>query len=185
MPRYRVPSPQEIDTQLATHRTYVSMLKTRFTLPHLIGLYRFFGGDMAMPIVLGEIVMRNLQTVFQMRLDLPYEVLDKEAERKLIERTFTSEHLRPANALSISIATGIPRETVRRKVDKLIAMGWVHRDGHSHLFITRKVADDMGDFDRDETTRFALAAAAVVKLVNDQDEESVDRLPRVASVGSV
>ena len=169
MPERRVPDRKDIETQLAQRHAYVSMLKTRFTLPHLIGLYKFFGGDMAMPIVLGEIAMRNLQAVFQMRPDEPYEVLDNGIARKLVQRTYTSEHLRPANALSISIATGIPRETVRRKVDKLIAMGWVQRDGHSLLFITRKVADDMGDFDREETTRFALAAGAVMKLVEDRD----------------
>jgi hypothetical protein len=169
MPEGRVPGRKDIEAQLAQRHAYVSMLKTRFTLPHLIGLYRFFGGDMAMPIVLGEIAMRNLQAVFQMRPDEPYEVLDKGVARKLVERTYTSEHLRPANALSISLATGIPRETVRRRVDKLIAMGWVQRDGHSHLFITRKLGDDMGGFDREETTRFALAAGAVMKLVEDHD----------------
>jgi hypothetical protein len=171
MPETRVPGRKDIEAQLAQRHAYVSMLKTRFTLPHLIGLYRFFGGDMAMPIVLGEIAMRNFQAVFQMRHDEPYDVLDSKVERKLVERTYTSEHLRPANALSISIATGIPRETVRRRVDKLIAMGWVQRDGHSHLFITRKLADDMGDFDREETTRFALAAGAVMKLVEEHDAQ--------------
>jgi hypothetical protein len=50
-------------------------------------------------------------------------------------------------------------------------MGWVQRDGHSHLFITRKLADDMGDFDREETTRFALAAGAVMKLVEEHDAQ--------------
>jgi hypothetical protein len=171
MPEGRIPGRKDIEAQLAQRHAYVSMLKTRFTLPHLIGLYRFFGGDMAMPIVLGEIAMRNLQAVFQMRPDEPYEVLDNGVARKLVERTYTSEHLRPANALSISMATGIPRETVRRRVDKLIAMGWVQRDGHSHLFITRKLGDDMGDFDREETTRFALAAGAVMKLVEEHEAE--------------
>lgn len=169
MPDPRVPGRKDIEAQLTQRHAYVSMLKTRFTLPHLIGLYKFFGGDMAMPIVLGEIAMCNFRAVFQMRPDEPYAVLNDGLERKLVERTYTSEHLRPANALSISMATGIPRETVRRKVDKLIAMGWVQRDGHSHLFITRKVAEEMGDFDREETTRFAMAAGAVVKLVEDHD----------------
>lgn len=147
---------------------YMSMLKTRFTLPHLIALYRQFEGDMALPIVLGEIAVRNLQAVYQMRPQEPYHVLDLGAERTIVERRYTEEHLRPANTLSIATATGMPRETVRRKVEKLVELGWVHRDARGHLFLTPKVGDDLRQFDREETVRFALAAAAVVNLLDDE-----------------
>lgn len=144
---------------------FMSMLRTRFTLPHLIELYRRFDGDLALPIVLGEIAVRNLQGVFQMRLDAPYEVLNLSAERVFKERRYTEEHFRPANALSIAAATGIPRETVRRKVEKLIARGWITRNAQGHLFMAQQVKEDLGEFDREEMIRFIMAAYAVVHLI--------------------
>ena len=45
------------------------------------------------------------------------------------------EVLRPCNALSIAEATGIPRETVRRKVLTLIDRGMVYRAANGHLFV--------------------------------------------------
>ena len=46
--------------------------------------------------------------------------------------------LRPCNAFSISSSTGIPRETVRRKVSHLIQQGWIDRDARGGLTITPK-----------------------------------------------
>lgn len=170
MPNSQLPDRKHIEDQHAQRFAYISMLRTRFTLPHLIGLYRHFDGDLALPIVLGEIAIRNLQSVFQLRPEEPYDVLNLETERAIIERRYTSEHLRPANALSIAMATGIPRETVRRKVEKLIGRGWVRRDEHDHLFITAQVKLDLGDFDREEAVRFSLAANAVLKVLEGESD---------------
>lgn len=172
MPGTKVPTRKDIEAVHARRFGYTSMLKTRFTLPHLVGLYRYFGGDLTLPIVLGEIAIRNLQAVYQMRADEPYDVLDMATEQRIIERKYTTEHLRPANALSIAHATGIPRETVRRKVEKLIEKGWVQRDERGHLFITTKVREDLGEFDREETVRFSLAAGAVLKVMEGEFDES-------------
>ncbi len=174
MGKSQLPDRKAIEDVHARRFAYTSMLKTRFTLPHLVGLYRFFGGDMALPIVLGEIAIRNLQAVFQLRPEEPYDVLDLETERAIIERRYTTEHLRPANALSIAMATGIPRETVRRKVEKLIDKGWVRRDEHGHLFVTAQVRLDLGEFDREETVRFSLAANAVLKVIEGEIDAPKD-----------
>jgi DNA-binding FadR family transcriptional regulator len=42
----------------------------------------------------------------------------------------------PANAHSISLSTGIPRETVRRKLAALVAQGWLEDNGRSEYFVT-------------------------------------------------
>jgi DNA-binding IclR family transcriptional regulator len=47
------------------------------------------------------------------------------------------------NALSIAEYTGIPRETVRRKVNELIQKGWVTRDDNGDLVPTPKAAQDL------------------------------------------
>lgn len=168
MTNRRHPSREEIEALHARRFGYMSMLKTRFTLPHLIGLYQSFGGDLALPIVLGEIAVRNLQAVYQMRAEEPYGVLDPRTDHVIRQQRYTSAHLRPANVHSVAQATGIPRETVRRKIEKLIAHGWIERDARGHLFLTSRVKQDLGAFDRDETVRFVLAAASVFKALDEE-----------------
>jgi DNA-binding GntR family transcriptional regulator len=51
------------------------------------------------------------------------------------------KHLEPTNAFSISQATGIPRETVRRKIDKLEKKGWVVKNDRGEVCISEKVSD--------------------------------------------
>lgn len=70
-------------------------------------LYKTFNGDLVMALVLGELG----QYVAGPLHDSP--------------STKRSSKIRSINAYSISIASGIPRETVRRKLDKLLERGWV------------------------------------------------------------
>lgn len=170
MPLKRIPEREWLEQTHRERLCYMSMLCTRFTLPHLVGLYKLFDGDLGLPIVLGEIAMRNLQGVFQLRLDAPYEVLNLSTERLIRERRYTDEHFRPANALSIAMATGIPRETVRRKVEKLLARGWITRNAQGHLFLVPKCAQELAEFDREEMIRFMMAACAVLQLMESPGE---------------
>ena len=45
---------------------------------------------------------------------------------------------------SIAAATGLPRETVRRKIVRLVELGWIHRRGNGHLFITDDALEQFG-----------------------------------------
>lgn len=69
--------------------------------------YQAFDGDLTMALVLGEIGQYSAAPVHE-------PPLHKEPGR-----------FRSCNAYSISTASGIPRETVRRKLDKLLALGWI------------------------------------------------------------
>ena len=113
------------------HARASTIVMASFHLRHLSRLHREFDGDLIMPIILGEIGHYNVMWFFSSDgyarnpEDIPTDLT-------------SSPLLRPCNALSISEATGIPRETVRRKVEKLIAMGWLRRNSRGHLFITEK-----------------------------------------------
>ncbi len=48
-----------------------------------------------------------------------------------------------SNILSIASYSGIPRETVRRKVNALIDRGWIDREENGDLRPTRKAATDL------------------------------------------
>lgn len=123
------------DPQFSEHYYQLSFVLSRFIVPTMRETYREFGGDMLLTLVLGEIATRNLGQFFDSggAHDLPESVLnDPNHQRRL---------LRPCNALSISNATGIPRETVRRRVKSLLELGWVDQDDHGHLFVTQKAAE--------------------------------------------
>lgn len=55
----------------------------------------------------------------------------------------TTEQVRLTNTMSISMASGIPRETVRRKLDVLQKRGWVTRDEAGNWTPTARAAEDL------------------------------------------
>jgi DNA-binding GntR family transcriptional regulator len=48
------------------------------------------------------------------------------------------ELMRGCNAFSLSQATGVPRETVRRKIKQLVKLGWIEQHNRHGLFITTR-----------------------------------------------
>jgi hypothetical protein len=86
-------------------------------------------------MVLGEIANHNVSGFFSKRGSC-IDVL-----KQLETYTERMKHLTPTNAFSVSEATGIPRETVRRKIDKLQEKGWVVKGKKGELFISETVSD--------------------------------------------
>ncbi len=113
------------------HGRAIAIIMASYHLRHFNRLYREFEGDLVLPIILGEIGHYNVMRFFSSE---GYVRNPEEIPANLESYPL----LRPCNAFSISEATGIPRETVRRKVEKLIALGWIRRDSRGHLFITAK-----------------------------------------------
>lgn len=50
---------------------------------------------------------------------------------------------RLTNTGSIAAATGIPRESVRRKVDELVSAGWVARGANGRLIVDAQASSDL------------------------------------------
>ncbi len=127
--RHPVETPSKIQaSQMERHAYQISHLISGFTVSMMRNLYRQFDGDMVQIIVLGEISLRNVDQFFRKGgRDVPEKLLDDDQKR--------GQLLRPCNVLSIAEATGIPRETVRRKVEQLIDKGWLYRDARKHLIV--------------------------------------------------
>ena len=100
----------------------------------LIECRRHFDGDLDLFLVLAIIGDRSFAAAKAPR-DLTYDAL-LDVDRTPIE----PEAL---NVVSISLFSGIPRETVRRKVNDLMAKGWVERDDQGFVRATRKAATDL------------------------------------------
>ncbi len=106
-----------------------------------------FDGDIDCALILGEIAHHNRQTQFAR----------SHAERAKADRG-QDPPLSPANIRGISRATGIPRETVRRKVQRLAQQGWLRVGPEWHLFAT---PPEFPEFERETLIRFLEVSAAV------------------------
>ena len=74
-------------------------------------------------------------------------------------------HLRPCNALSVSAATGIPRETVRRKVRWLEQKGWLSIGERGRLSVVNGISKDFQDFDIETTERLLECLQAITRVL--------------------
>jgi hypothetical protein len=127
------------DTDLyELHKTEIALVMGHFFLRYLNLLYREFEGDLVLPIVLGEIAHHNVFRYYSskgssIRVLAELEQLNNHSERL--------QQLESTNAYSISVATGIPRETVRRKIAKLENKGWLIKTDRGEVFLSDKVRD--------------------------------------------
>ena len=109
-------------------------------------LFEEFERDILLPILLGEIALHNIGVLEQCftceRFDSADDCVMNEVGDADLDRDFCP--LRPCNAYSISVATGLPRETVRRKIGRLVELGWIRRRRNGHLYLTRRALTHFG-----------------------------------------
>lgn len=103
-----------------------------YHLDHTKRLYSEFNGDLLLPLLLGEISHYNLR-----HIDLMDGNFSRGGE-KFRQQIDTN---RFCNTSSISHSLNLPRETVRRKVAKLVAMGYLERVGSRGLRVTPAVSE--------------------------------------------
>ena len=73
--------------------------------------------------------------------------------------------MRGCNAFSLSQATGVPRETARRKIKQLLELGWIEQHNRKGLFITTRWMDRLAsDEVADLLVELANTAGRVAKL---------------------
>lgn len=145
------------------HPGEVSILMGNFFLRYLGRIYREFEGDLAMVIVLGEIGHHNVSHCYSgqgaaCRID-----------RQRISEPGVWRELHPCNAFSLSAATGIPRETVRRKIDALVSRGWLERNSKGEVFMTQEMVRHFhSDFDLQNLGEFLELAERLQKVLHSK-----------------
>jgi hypothetical protein len=145
------------------HQQYVAYLLSEFTVPHLVRLVRRYDGDVLLAIVLGEIAQHNVRRFFEspeVQADPALQLDVNEAQQEV--------PLGACNALSISRSTGIPRETVRRRVEELVRRGWVRRDGRGHLRVADGLSQHFEQFDREHVEHFLRTAQRLAAVVTPE-----------------
>ncbi len=86
-------------------------------------------GDLVMSMIASEIWLHNIGHRLGMSLPLPDATT-------LSSEEYRRSTLSKCNSHSISLALGLSPETVRRKVKKLIDIGWVEKSARGALHIT-------------------------------------------------
>ena len=127
----------------------------------LVTLRRQFGGDLDRMLVLAVIGSRTLS---QGRIDgMCYDGF-MEGER--------ADDPAPINLQSIADYSGIPRETVRRKLQDLERLGWITRRDKGYLVATAKAAEELEPATQ-ATMRYLLAVVgAWGEAISDQEPGS-------------
>lgn len=129
--------------QYERHHSKISIIIGHFALRHLNMIYQEFEGDLIMPMVFGEIAHHNILKFYSRTGRF------QDLDRIIKTDPNWKQQLAPCNAYSIIEATGIPRETVRRKVDKLLKKGWLTKNSKGEIFITDSVGPTfMTEFNR-------------------------------------
>ncbi len=111
----------------------VALLLARHEIRNLRRWFDEFDHDILLPILLGEIALHNVGAFENGGQAAGYR-LDGDVPCQL----------KPCNAYSIAAATGLPRETVRRKIGHLVALGWIHKRRNGHLFVTAEAIRHFG-----------------------------------------
>jgi hypothetical protein len=147
--------------KMRQHHIEVSYVLGNFMTEHFTRVYKAFDGDLTAAIVLGTIGQYNYRRYYA-------EIGGKAAEgfHRLTERGEHLPHARPCNAMSISQSTGIPRETVRRKIRQLVAKGWLRKAGPDKLIVTSLPAQHFREFDLETLEHFYAAAREILQLVD-------------------
>lgn len=99
----------------------------------LITLRRQFRGDLDMMLVLAIIGSRTLPS--RRARGMSYQ--------DFADGTRLDPRPNPINLQSVAECSGIPRETVRRKVRELQALGWVDRRDDGVLVVNERAAKDL------------------------------------------
>lgn len=151
----------KIDPELLLeHRVEFSYLLNIYLIEHLVRTSKAFDGDLAAAVVLGTIAHHNLRRFHELAAK------SNASMRELVRSGAHREYIRPCNAMSVAASTGIPRETVRRKIAWLISKGWVRRAGRDQLFIDERVGEHFAQFSLGTVELFATMLTQFSTAVN-------------------
>jgi len=130
---------EKLRERYEAHKAEVSLHMSHLTVNYLRMMYDAFGGDLALAIVLGEIAHHSMVQYF------PARGPDPRYAGRLSEDVIDRGGLSSCSASALARATGLPRETVRRKILELEQRGWVERTADRRVCIAPAVSEQFLD----------------------------------------
>ena len=146
----------------AEHEGEISLLMSHLTLQYLRMINRAFEGDFALTLVLGEIAHHTVVEYFSSH------GRTAASPGSLTWNSMGYERLKSCSATALARATGLPRETVRRKILVLEQRGWIERTADRRVRITQTVATAfLRGFNVDLVEAFLDTTDAIRKLLRE------------------
>lgn len=138
-------------------------LTVQFMTEYLIDVSQVFKGDVQSALILAIVGQTQLSNMMASR-----------SENNGITQLY------PTNASRLSDVTAIPRETVRRKLEKLRSQGWIDRDQDGNWFLqvsgdTAAAQVDLSDLENRCIDRYAAFVAAFNRLTERYAEPAEQR----------
>jgi DNA-binding MarR family transcriptional regulator len=140
-----------VEARLRARYTDVQYAYVQYLSEHLADCARAFDGDLSQLLVLAVLGQERLEAVKRDGLSAPPSTM---------------------NATRIADVTGLPRETVRRKLGLLEAKGWIHRaDGAGWVLTSDSEASqarrDLAELDARGLSRLARLYVQIERIVRD------------------
>ncbi len=142
----------------------VAVILARYEMRSLKRLYDEFDHDILLPLLLGEIALYNIGVLEN------GGPLGDDGDDDPDTEAYDCP-LRPCNAYSIAAATGLPRETVRRKICRLVELGWISKRSNGHLYVTAHALAHFGNLLRSRDLPELLQIADRVRCLMHQAGE--------------
>lgn len=156
----------DIPAGYAANYQEIAPLMGWFMLRQLGRIYREFKGDFVQAMVLGEVAHHNIHRFFSLgkpqTKDKPVNGLGP----------VPHDDLDPCNAFSLSEATGIPRETVRRKIAILVNRGWLKKHADGGYVIPPGLADHFAYGINLQTLKDFLTTSDELRKVLEREPEN-------------
>lgn len=139
----------------------VAFSLNRYIVDHLLRFARQFGPDYQMLVVWGVLAH---QCVIHL---IPAGSRARDVLNQNGLLTDPDPDLRPVRQRDLSQITGIPKETVRRKLLKLEQYGWIERKGPGWVLDRANVDPELREFSRESAKRMLAVADHVRHLLKD------------------
>lgn len=151
------PGPAAADRAFDAAFSLVAFTLNRYLVDHMLRAARqLTEGDLEMLVLMGVLAHQNV-THLMPPGSVPTEVLAEDGRVP-----DDAQRLRPLRLRDLTAITGIPRETARRKLEKLAHLRLAERRGRGWAISTERFETDLREFTR-ESTRRMLAAADEVR----------------------
>ncbi len=146
------------DIAYAANDAGIAIVMGELMLAHLRRIYQTFDGDLMLAMILAEIAHYNMQNLVRGERFRNTDIAAYVAENRL----------KPVNTLSLSQSCSIPRETLRRKIRKLIDAGLILKTQDGNLHVTEKCMARFGpDFNKALLKDIRTCAARLEVLLDE------------------
>lgn len=154
------------DAEGAFDRSFslVAFIANRYLIDHMLRCARqLVDGDFEALVLWGVLAHQNIAHLMPPGA-LPTAVLNEKGRVGDYQT-----RLRPMLLRDISAITGIPRETARRKLEKLANLGFVERAGSAWIVSGQRVDPDLREFTRESIKRLLATADEVRAAMKSVD----------------